>query len=335
MQINVRSKLFSKFKETLPRVDGKIFVITGTTSGTGYVAARTAAELGGTVLLLNRKSERADSSFASLKEEVPEGKFTQIVCDLQDFSSVRSAADDIKRQHDKIYCLANNAGIMATPDKATKDGYDTQMQTNHLSHFLLTAELFPLLVAESEASGDARIVNHSSLGRNHTPNKGLEEKYFGKNGGNLGGDEVKLMGGASFHRYFQSKLANSVFTYVLHAKCTSANVMVRAVAAHPGGSATNLGDHLNFGSGFLMRNLLNVVAPLMMQSAEDGSMGLILGMLGNAESGRLYGPKNNRGRGKPVVNPPKSYENDPAAMDMLWKVSEEATGVKFDIKQSI
>ena len=131
--------------------------------------------------------------------------------------------------------------------RRNQDVYDTQMQTNHLSPVLLTAELFPLLEAEAEQNGDARIVNHSSLGRLHTVNKGLEEKYFGKNGGNLGGDSIKLMGGACYHRYFQTKLANSVFTYGLHEKLKLRNSKVRALCAHPGGSATNLANGLKHG----------------------------------------------------------------------------------------
>ena len=192
------TRLYPKFKAELPNVDGKVFVITGTTSGTGFVAARTAAEKGGTVLLLNRPSPRVTDSLAQLQKAVPQGKFVNIACDLQDFASVRSAIQEIKSKcHGKIYCLANNAGIMATPDRATPDGYDTQMQTNHLSHFLLTAELFSLLQAEAanddDDNGDARIVNHSSIGRSHTAHRGLERQYLERNGGNLGGDQVGMI----------------------------------------------------------------------------------------------------------------------------------------------
>lgn len=326
-----RTRLLPNYQKTLPRVDGKVFVITGTTSGTGFAAARVIALLGGETVLLNRPSERSKAALAKLKEAAPEGKFVPIDCDLQNFDSVRKAATQIKSNYSKVYCLSNNAGIMATADKATSDGYDTQMQTNHLSHFLLTKELFPLIQAASEEYGDARIVNHSSLGRAHTPNKGLEAKYFGKNGGNLGGDEVKgLMGGASFHRYFQTKLANSVFTYALDNKLKAKSSKVRAIACHPGGSSTSLGDHLRMGFGY--RILMNVVSPFLMQTADDGAMGLIMGMVDpKAESGKLYGPKNNGTKGKAVVNPPESYENDPKQMEMLWKLSEEAIGEQFTI----
>jgi len=131
----------------------------------------------------------------SLRQAVPEGRFVTQACDLQSFESVRNAAEALTNRYEALYCLANNAGVMATPDEATVDGYDTQMQTNHLSHFLLTAKLFPLLEAGAERFGDARIVNHSSFGRLHTPEKRLEERYLGPNGGNLGGNEVGFMKG--------------------------------------------------------------------------------------------------------------------------------------------
>ena len=86
------SKYFPKFQEDLPKVDGKVFVITGTTSGTGFVAARTVAEKGGEVVCLNRKSQRVIDATTKLKEAVPAGKFVNIECDLQDFESVQKGS---------------------------------------------------------------------------------------------------------------------------------------------------------------------------------------------------------------------------------------------------
>ena len=244
---------YNDFKDNLPKVNGKVFVITGTTSGTGYVAAATAAELGGEVVLLNRPSERATKALAKLKENVPSGTFVSIDCDLQDFESVRKAAAEIKQKYensDGIYCVCWNAGIMATPDKATVDGYDEQIQTNHLSHFLLTAELYPLLEQYAAKNGDARIVNHSSGGRHMTPKKALERRYFEKNGGNLGGSDLgNGFSGPCFARYFQSKLANAVFTKALHQKLKAKKSNIRAVCADPGMAATSLADHVIGGEG--------------------------------------------------------------------------------------
>ena len=77
------------------------------------------------------------------------------------------------------------------------------MQTNHLSHFLLTKELLPLLNKAAELKGEARIVNHTSGARSY-PSTPLQAKYYGKNGGNLGGNgNSMLFGGARWERYHQ------------------------------------------------------------------------------------------------------------------------------------
>lgn len=323
-----KTRFFPEFKQKLPDLTGKVFVITGTTSGTGFVAARTVAELGGEVVLLNRRSKRVVSMLVSLKEAVPNARLVPIDCDLQDFKSVRRAVDEIKLRYETIYCLANNAGIMATPDEATVDGYDTQMQTNHLSHFLLVAELLSLLELEAETNGDARIVNHSSFGRLHTPNDQLEEKYFGKNGGNLGGNDIGMMKGGCFYRYFQTKLANSVFTYGLAEKLAAKNSKVRAICAHPGSSDTNLLNQMEV--GFFMKLMTRVMVPFIMQTAEDGAMGLITGMMvPDAQSGVLYGPKDNGTKGKAIPVPPKPFETDRGSIDLLWRTSEEATQTRL------
>jgi len=323
-----KTRFFPEFKQRLPDVTGKVFVITGTTSGTGFVAARTVAELGGEAVLLNRSSQRVDTMLRSLKGAVPDGRFVAIECDLQNFEKVRKAANEIKGRYEAIHCLANNAGIMATPDEATVDGYDTQMQTNHLSHFLLTAEFLDLLEVEAETNGDARIVNHSSFGRLHTPNDRLEEKYFGKNGGNLGGNDIGMMKGGCFYRYFQTKLANSVFTYGLAEKLEAGNSKVRSICAHPGSSDTNLLDQMEL--GFFMRLMTKAMAPFMMQTAEDGAMGLITGMMApDAQSGVLYGPKDNGTKGRAVPVPAEPFETDSESIDMLWRTSEEATQTRL------
>ena len=84
-------------------------------------------------------------------------------------------------------------------------GYDTQMQTNHLSHFLLTKELFPLLEKAAKARGEAR-TKHSS-GARKFPSSSLQAKYLGKNGGNLGGNgNSMLFGGGRWQRYHQVPL---------------------------------------------------------------------------------------------------------------------------------
>ncbi len=297
----------------------KVAAITGTTTGTGFVCAREIAKLGGTVLLLNRESERSTDSFNRLKEEVPDGKIAAIACDLQDFDSVRHAVAEIKSGYDVIDVLCNNAGVMALEDLATKDGYDIQMQTNCLSHFLLTKELFPLL----KNSYESRVVNHSSMARIGEP---LEMKYFTKNGGNLGGDgteeENNNFSGPRWERYHQTKLANCAFTYGLKQKLAEHDIThIKVLLAHPGLALTNLRFTSANAGG------MDLNSPIMenAQTAEDGALGIIRACMDkNAKSGDFYGPK--LWSGFPELLPPEDELLDPHNIQINWEGCEAAVG---------
>ncbi|MCB1144187.1 MAG: SDR family NAD(P)-dependent oxidoreductase [Leptospiraceae bacterium] len=330
---NVASVHFPNFKSGLPSMKGKTVVITGTTSGTGWVAATTLAELGAKLLLLNRKSERSEKSFQDLKSKFPNSEIHKVECDLQSFSSVRKASQEvIQLCPEGVHVLCNNAGVMALKDEATEDGYDVQMQTNHLSHFLLTSELYPLLEKASESSGESRIVNHSSVAR-MSPSKTLKEQYLGKNGGNLGGDGASMIfGGARWKRYNQTKLANAAFTAALHEKLQKKGSKIKALVAHPGLANTELqvssvrdGGMGSFFTGIFMG---------LGQSMEDGAMGILACMcLAEAKSGEFYGPGSGpmalKGEAKPF--PLESFYDNPKTRELLWKKSCEAIGKEFTI----
>ena len=323
----VQTKWFNDFEAGLPSLTGKTVVITGTTSGTGFVIARTAIRKGAeNVFLLNRPSERATKAESMLKEEAKSTKVETIPCDLQDFASVKEAAQIIKSKVQAVDVLCNNAGVMALEDKATKDGYDVQMQTNHLSHFLLTKELYPSLKKAAELRGEARIANHSS-GARKFPNSDLEEKYLGKNGGNLGGNGSSMfLGGARWVRYHQTKLANAVFTLALNDRLGS-NSKVIATVAEPGLAATNLQTTTAQDGGMSAMWIMRLA-----QSSEDGSMPILSACFApNVTPGKMWAPSQRGG----TVGPAVEGEMDKLSTKehqraLLWKASEEAVG-KFDI----
>ncbi len=303
-------------------MSGKVVAITGTTSGTGYVCARELAKLGATVLLLNRESDRSTLSLNQLKTEVPTGAFHKVTCDLQDLENVRAAIKDISSNFELLDVLCNNAGVMALPDQATKDGYDVQMQTNCSSHFLLTNGLFPLL----KNSAEARIVNHTSMAR---LGANLEEKYFGKNGGNLGGDgtdeENTSFQGPRWFRYRQTKLANCAFTYGLKEKMEDQGITnIKTMIAHPGLAATQLQVTTAKTGGMESDSDLMASA----QSPEDGATGIIRCCADpTAKSGDFYGPE--RWSGFPGLLTPEESLSDPENIRVNWEGCEAATG-KFE-----
>ncbi len=326
----VPSVYFPTFKDKMPDLTGKTFVITGTTSGTGKVAALTLVEKGARVLMLNRKSARSEKVQQDIQNTFPNGDVQTIECDLQSFASVQSAADQLKElcTESGVYALINNAGIMAMLDEATVDGFDIQMQTNHLSHFLLTRELYPLLEKAAETHGDARIVNHSSIARKGVPK--LEAKYLEANGGNLGGNSSNMMWGGRWVRYGQTKLANAAFTAALHQKLTQAGSKVKALVAHPGWANTELQVTTDKQGGMSMGS--SFLAKFISQSAEDGTLGLLsCAVLPEARSGEFWGPGSgmmaSKGEAKPF-GMEKQYDNE-TTKEMIWSKSCAAIGKDF------
>jgi NAD(P)-dependent dehydrogenase (short-subunit alcohol dehydrogenase family) len=329
----VKSKVFPALKASLPRMDGKVVAVTGCTTGTGYILAKTCAELGAHVVMLNRASGRADAALAAIQNEVPGSKVTGIPCDLMSFESVRETTAQLKRDFADtgLDVLCNNAGIMASKDEATKDGCDTQMQTNHLSHFLLTAEVWPLLEQAASKNGEARLVNHSSMARN-TPYGPLEAKYLGKNGGKLGGDQptncCNPLSNPRWKRYQQTKLANVVFTYALDDKIQAKGSKVKALVAHPGLAATNL-QVTTTQEGGMGSGLTNMLMS-QSQSAEDGTAGIVMCCCArDVASRQFYGPKAATGAAEVLKEDGKHAAQE--YRDLLWSESQKTTGVTFTL----
>ena len=299
----------------------KVVAITGTTSGTGFICAREVSKKGATVILLNRKSERSQNALKHLQDSVPDGNFDSIDCDLQSFDSVKNAIETIKSKYEVIDVLVNNAGVMALKDEATTDGYDIQMQTNVISHFLITKELFPLL----RKSEEARIVNHSSMARLGGP---LVSDYFEQKGGNLGGDgteeENLSFQGPRWERYHQTKLANATFTYGLKKKLEEANINnVIPLLAHPGLAQTNLQVTSAVSGG------MDDKAEFMnqAQSAEDGATGIIRAAMDKkAEPGNFYGPTAGWS-GYPELLSPEDLLSDDSNIQINWDGCEKAVGL--------
>jgi len=326
---DIKSKLFPAFYDGLPSMEGKVCVVTGCTTGTGLACAVALARKGATVALLNRPSARADAAFEKVTQAAPRSMVLNVPCDLMSFASVRDAATKLLAHFGEggIDVLCNNAGIMAAKDEATSDGYDTQMQTNHLSHFLLTRQLWPALTLAAKAKGEARVVNHSSISAKSV--KKLEAKFLGKNGGKLGGDAVGTMpfSGPRWERYGQTKLANLAFTYALRDRCEAAGTKVLALVAHPGVAATNL-QVTSTADGAMSGRTSNMVVS---QSAEDGAMGILMCCCApGLQSGEFYGPKGMGFAGKAELLPVEARANE-EARGVPWAESEKAIGEEFKV----
>lgn len=310
--------------DSLPDQTGKVVLVTGCTSGMGLVLARTAAEKGARVVMLNRPSERADRALAELKAISADAML--IPCDLTRFASVRAAGAELRDAFSDhgVDVLVNNAGLMGLPEQGTADGFEIQMQANHLSHFLLTHEIWPLLETASTQRGEARVVNHSSGARNK-PKRPVMREMYEPDPARWGGDRWPGMG--KWVRYSQSKLANLLFTYALqeHADRRPGN-KVKALCAHPGPADSGLQAKTSRAgkTTILDRYILSSTVKIA-QSQEDGTCGLARAAFDpDAKGGDFFGPDAEKRIGPASRLPP---ERDPGGEAILWEASLKATGI--------
>ena len=144
-------------------IEGKTFVITGTTSGTGFEAAKILLSKGAKVVMLNRSSKKSEDTISAFKQALGnEIDVSNILMDLAEQDSVKQAAKEVLRTVPQIDVLICNAAIAQVPKQTiTVDGFESQMGVNHFGNFLLQALLYPRI---EESKG--RIVTVGSMGYN-------------------------------------------------------------------------------------------------------------------------------------------------------------------------
>jgi NAD(P)-dependent dehydrogenase (short-subunit alcohol dehydrogenase family) len=139
--------------EVLDGVDlsGKVAVVTGASAGLGVETVRGLASVGAHVVMAVRDADKGRDAAAAVKAEVPDASLELGNVDLASLESVRAFAAWLLDRHDRIDLLINNAGVMACPLARTAEDFEMQLGTNHLGHFLLTAEVAPALMAAAPA----------------------------------------------------------------------------------------------------------------------------------------------------------------------------------------
>ena len=299
---------------------GTTVVITGGNSGIGLEAGRVLAARGANVVLACRDPERAEAARAAITPGGG-GSVSTIALDLADLDSVRTAADKLGAEHDSIDALVNNAGVMGGDHATTAQGFERQMGTNHLGHFLFTARLWPRLTAATAA----RVVNVASIA---------------SRGGKLDASMTRdtIVDPTPYRPnkvYSNTKQANLLFTGELHRRLAAARSPMRAIAVHPGVSATNLfGRQLREqGMGFLVPLAEHVLMPIGFQSAAMGALPTLRAVADpEVPSGQLVGPTFMRGwRGKPGVIDVYTVGTDQATARRLWELTEEIVGERFPL----
>jgi NAD(P)-dependent dehydrogenase (short-subunit alcohol dehydrogenase family) len=297
----------------IPDLTGKIIIVTGANSGIGWISTKEFARNGAQVIMACRNANKATAAADAIQAEIPNAKLDIMALDLSSLASIRSFAVNFQEKYDTLDILLNNAGIMMVPYGTTEDGFERQQGTNHFGHFALTGLLLPTILK----TPGARVVNVSSNGHKM---------------GKMDFDNLMYEGGKGYSptkAYMRSKLENLLFTYELQRRFTQHGINAQALAAHPGGSDTNLATHLL--NSWFMKAVKAVVYPLFVQSAEMGALPNIRASVDpSLQGGQYVGPKGFQElKGYPVVVPSNKASHNLEDAKQLWDISEQLTGVSY------
>ena len=285
-------------KTTTVRLDGKVCIITGATSGVGRETAKRIARAGAHLVLVNRNEEKA----AALKAELAalsNAKVDLVHADFSNLDDVQRAASHILHHFPSIHILINNAGVHMTTRRLTVDGFETAFAVNHLASFLFTH----LLLERMIASAPARIIQVNSEGHRFGGLK-LDDLTWGKR-------RYKGLQG-----YGASKVAQLLTVWELADRLKDSGVTVNAV--HPGEVATNIGMN----NGFLYRWYQTYLLAHILKDPKISGEALYYFAAApelSATNGKFFNLT--------TEEKPAAHALDRATGKRIWDISEELTGL--------
>jgi len=285
-------------KTTTARLDGKVCIITGATSGVGYETAKRIAQAGAHLVLVNRNAEKAESLKAELTA-LSNARVDLVHADFSNLDDVQSAASQILHQFPAIHVLINNAGMHMTTRKLTVDGFETAFAVNHLASFLFTRLLLDRLIA----SAPARIIQVNSEGH----------RFGGLKLDDLNWDKRRYKG---LQGYGASKTAQLMTVWELAERLNGSGVTINAV--HPGEVATNIGMN----NGLLYRWYQKYLLAHILKDPKISGEALYY-FAAAPEVSNVSGNFFNL----TIEEKPAAHALDRAIGKRVWDISEELTGL--------
>jgi NAD(P)-dependent dehydrogenase (short-subunit alcohol dehydrogenase family) len=297
----------------VPDQSGRLAVVTGASGGLGLDTAKVLARRGATVVLACRDVGKAERAADQIRAEAGPAAVRVAHLDLASLASVHEAAGEICSTCPRLDLLINNAGVMTPPYQRTEDGFELTFATNHLGHFALTG----LVLDRMLSTPGSRIVTVSSIGHRE---------------GVMRFDDLQFERGYNAsHAYWQSKLANLLFSYELQARLSATAAAAAALAAHPGVVRTDLWRTSSLPERVMISRRLRMLSFWAVQGAQRGALPTLRAATDpSAVGGEYYGPAGPleyTGYPARVESSPRSH--DVAAQRRLWEVSEQLTGVTY------
>ena len=278
-----------------------ICMVTGATDGIGKAVAKAIAQRGDTLLIVGRDSNKTETVLKEIVDSSSNTDVEYFITDLSSQKQVRTLSDLLQSKYPKLDVLVNNAGSVFMSRRESEDGIEMTFALNHLSYFLLSNLLLPLL-KESTAG---KIINVSSSAH--------VRSYL---------DFSDLQFNTNYNvirAYGRSKLANLLLTYQMAKNVREMDVTVNAV--HPGVVSTNL---LNSNNKSWFAKILNLGLKFR-GIKSDVSAGHILKMFTEEEFHNVNGKYFVDGR--IIASAPQSYIEEDARE--LWDISNSLTGHNF------
>ena len=303
-------------EETLQKdLSGKIYIVTGTTSGIGLATVKQLAKQSATVICASRNVELAKKIGAEITKETSNNNIHNLLLELDSLDSVKGFTKVFNKKFSKLDGLVNNAAVMNTPQRKTKDGFELQFGVNFLGHFLLTELLLPKL---KKATG-SRIVHTSSV---------LHEKGS-IDLSDLNFEKKKYSG---WDAYNQSKLAQVLYSRYQAKLLKSSNIS--SVSIHPGWVQTPLIKYTLpvFFQNVLLKPFLSMAG---MNNTTIGSQTTLHCLIDDSvanETGSffsqvgIYKDKESRAGGWPMKSP-NSQVYDNVLCEKLFKLANSMVGI--------
>ncbi|GMH29747.1 hypothetical protein Nepgr_031590 [Nepenthes gracilis] len=253
----------STAEEVTQEIDGNglTAIVTGATSGIGAETTRVLAMRGVHVVMAVRNVTAGEDVKVAILNEIPAAKIDVFKLDLSSVASVRKFAEEYNSSGHPLHLLINNAGIMATPFKLSKDGIELQFATNHLGHFLLTNLLLDTMKKTVNSSNrKGRIVIVSSAAHRFAYREGICFDRIN--------DESRYN---SLSAYGQSKLANILHAKELARQLKEEGVNITANSLHPGSIVTNLLHHHRLLDGKFLAGLIHTIGKFILKNVQQGA----------------------------------------------------------------
>ncbi|WVR06888.1 hypothetical protein IAU60_003924 [Kwoniella sp. DSM 27419] len=326
----------------VPDQTGKVALVTGGNSGTGYATSLALYNAGAKVYLACRNEEKAQKAIEEIKKGgelswagyaystnkkngQKKGTVQFVKLDLTDLESVERCASEILKREDKLDLLFANAGVMATQEGMyTKQGYTLQFGTNVLGHQRLVSHLLPLLL-NSPPTEPARVIFTSSAGHAMAPKNGVDYhsviRASDESGADASAGGKPKQGKNEYSKwieYGQSKWGDVALARYLHNEYGRQGRLITA-SVHPGLVATNLADHLSMTTAIL--KWAPWLGHAMTRSPKVGASNQVwIGTMPDHEarwlSGEYIVPYQKVGQPRPDVE-------DNARCERLWEWCEE------------